>query len=210
MTSVGISKAVLKSHIGDIEEAFRYTYSQPQLSKLFDAINGYSPKNLKDAVAHLINTNPPNRPPSNADIIHAVRDYWRQDWEQMKTKENRTAQSFHHGEYPTKTKHANDALHLIRQILSTKEGSSEPLLSHSEIISCIRDMRTKYPGSGWNDCADKLEKKFERCERTPDDSMGRTQQNLCPRYVLSSTEEPTPIRPPEVSPGAGDQYVPPW
>lgn len=203
--SAGNFSGTLKTTITKLEAAFRYTYSEGQLSILHKAISGFKPKHVQRAGDNLIATC--KFAPVVKDIIDAVRSAWGQDEEERKKQYEEQAQEFYHGERPALTAHVTDAQLLIRDINDRK-------VTGAPILERMRAIGHKYPkfSDDWRRCANELEARFERRDRgrNAQERMERAQRDLPAGPASLPGIERAEPECNQAAAGSEDQYVPPW
>ena len=150
-----IGKEHFKTKVTELGKAFSYSYTGPQQSALYDEIHGYSPYQFDQAVRWLINNKPPKYPPSNAEIMAAVREASNQDWAQKKEKERQEASEVFYGEKCEKTPHVQSAMRLVMGILSQT-------IERPAVVARMRELDGQYTGFEWNVAANKMETFYKR------------------------------------------------
>ena len=155
MTHGSISSKTFEKGVKDLEEAFRYSYTKGQMTRLYAAIKGFSDRNFSEAVTALINTR--KFSPTNADIIEAVRINGERDWRRQKDKEQEEAERFFNSDKHVHTEHVAAAQKLIRLFLT---GT----VSRKSKVQLMRQMGKKFPefSEDWNEQANDLEQIFQR------------------------------------------------
>lgn len=144
-----ISSMIYKKQIDELQKGFSQKYTEEQLKRLFESIQGKEDTQLKRAVDWLILNKP--RLPFPGEVIQAVDEEAQKDWQKKKNQEHYQAEDFFQGK-AYKGLMAKESLLLIKRLL----GMVKPELDKKQLYYEMLNMETKYPGIGWRECAEKL------------------------------------------------------